>query len=70
MTKEQFLSLVSDRYDQLQALNKIDNFYDYEKGFEDIWKGLGKEVFEKNISELPNDRRKKKPHHIRGDQHK
>lgn len=59
MTKEQFISLVSNRYDELQALNKIDNFYDYEKGFEDIWKGLGKEVLEKNISGLPADRRKK-----------
>ena len=70
MTKEQFILMVSDRYDELQALNKIDNFYDYEKGFEDIWKGLGKEVLEKNISEIPADRRKKKPHHFRSDQHK
>lgn len=59
MTKEQLISMVSDRYDELQALNKIDNFYDYEKGFEDIWKGLGKKVLEKNISEVPADRHKK-----------
>jgi len=70
MTKEQLLSMVSDRYDELQALNKIDNFYDYEKGFEDIWKGLGKEVLENNISKVPADRRKTKPHHLRSDQHK
>lgn len=65
MTKEEFMSLVSERYDELKALNKIGNFYDYEKGFEDIWKGLGKEVLERNISEVPADRRKKKPHNIR-----
>lgn len=59
MTKEQLLTLVSARYDQLQSLNKIDDFYDYEKGFEDIWKELGRSVFEKNISESPADRRKK-----------
>lgn len=40
MTKEQLFTLVSARYDQLQALNKIDDFYDYERGFEEIWKGL------------------------------
>ena len=36
MTKEELLQKVSERYDELQALNKLDNFYDYEKGFEDI----------------------------------
>ena len=42
MTKEQLLTMVSERYDQLQALNKINDFYDYEKEFEDIWKELGR----------------------------
>ncbi len=60
MTKEEFLVSMEKRYDELQALNKIDDFYDYEKGFEDIWKDLGREVLEKNISSLPADRRKKK----------
>jgi len=60
MTKEEFLVSMEKRYDELQALNKIDNFYDYEKGFEDIWKDLGREVLEKNISSPPADRRKKK----------
>jgi hypothetical protein len=62
MTKSEFLEIASARYDELQALNKIDNFYDYEKGFVEIWKGLGKSVLEKNLGELPNDRRKKKPY--------
>jgi hypothetical protein len=52
---------VSERYDELQALNKLDNFYDYEKGFEDIWLELGKFVLEANIGTPPKDRRKKKP---------
>ena len=60
MTKEEFLSLAAQRYDELQALNKLDNFYDYEKEFVSIWKDLGKEVLQKNISELPKDKRKKK----------
>jgi hypothetical protein len=33
------------RYDELQALNKLDNFYDYEKLFGGIWQELGKTVF-------------------------
>ena len=71
MTKEQLLTMVSERYDQLQALNKINNFYDYEKEFEDIWKELGRSVLEKNISESSADRRKKNKevNPLRKDQH-
>jgi hypothetical protein len=60
MTREEFRHLADKRYDELQALNKIDNFYDYEKEFEQIWKDLGRAVLETNISKLPADRRKKK----------
>jgi len=67
MTKEELLQKVSERYDELQALNKLDNFYDYEKGFEDIWLELGRSVLESNIGIPPNDRRKKKPHKVRTD---
>jgi hypothetical protein len=38
MTREEFHQLSDKRYNDLQALNKIDNFYDYEKEFEQIWK--------------------------------
>ena len=60
MTKEEYLSMASKRYEELQALNKIDNFYDYENEFAKIMNELSKEVLEKNLSELPADRRKKK----------
>ena len=66
MTREEYLALCSKRYDELKALNKIDNFYDYESEFAMIMKGLGKEVLEKQLSELPADRRKKKPSHNLG----
>jgi hypothetical protein len=59
MTKEQFIASVSTHYDELNALNKIDNFYDYESDFIKLWAKMGKEVLEKNISTLPGDRRKK-----------
>ena len=60
MTREEYLAIAAKHYDQINALNKIDNFYDYEKEFVGIMKDLGQEVLEKNISSLPADRRKKK----------
>lgn len=60
MSREEYLAIASKRYDELQALNKIDNFYDYESEFAGIMKELSKEVLEKNLSELSADRRKKK----------
>ena len=59
MTKEEYLELCSKRYDELKALNKIDNFYDHESEFATIIKDLGKEVLQKQLSDLPADRRKK-----------
>ena len=67
MTKEELLQKVSARYDELEALNKLDDFYDYEKGFEDIWIELGRSVLEANIGTPPQDRRKKKPYKVRKD---
>lgn len=60
MTKEEFLSIAAKKYDGLQALDKIDNLYDYEKEFEKIHKELGQALLEKSLGELPSDRRKKK----------
>jgi uncharacterized membrane protein len=62
MTRKEFLELADKRYDELQALNKLDNFYDYEKQFVGIWQELGKAVLENNLGSLSNDKRKKKPH--------
>ena len=62
MTKEEFLKAAEARYDELRALGKLDNMYDYEKEFVDIWQGFGRDVFEKNLGPVPRDTRKKKPH--------
>lgn len=59
MTKEQLMEAVSAHYDELNALNKTDSFYDYENDFIKIWGKVGREVFEKNLGDLPGDRRKK-----------
>ena len=60
MTKEQYLKLAEKKWEELNDLKKVDNFYDYEKAFDRIWVELGKEVLEKGISEVGKDRRKKK----------
>jgi hypothetical protein len=60
MTREEFHQLADKRYDEVAVLNKINNFYDYEKEFEQIWKDLGRAVLETNLSKLSADRRKKK----------
>jgi hypothetical protein len=69
MTKAEFLVAAEARYDELQSLNKLDNFYDYEVEFVKIWQDLGREVLEKNIGTQSNDKRKKKPHDTRVHNH-
>lgn len=60
MTREEFIEAADKRYARLQALNDGRDFYDYEKEFITIWDDLGREVFEKNINTVSEDRRKKK----------
>jgi hypothetical protein len=60
MTKEEFLALAAARYDAIKELQRHDNFYDYEKEFEQIMIDLSREVLEKSLGELPEERRKKK----------
>ena len=66
MTKEQLVEAVCAHYDELNALNKIDNFYDYESDFIKLWGKMGREVLEKNISTPSVDRRKKNSNRFRG----
>ena len=61
MTQVEFLSLAAARYEQLQSLNQLDSFYDYEKQFDQLWTGLGRDVLEKNLGDLPQDPQKKTP---------
>jgi hypothetical protein len=59
MTQDEFVALAKARYEQLQALNQVDSFYDYEKQFDQIWTDLGRDVLEKNLGQLPTDPQKK-----------
>jgi hypothetical protein len=62
MTKAEYLEAAAARYDELQKLNQLKSFYDYEVEFVKIWNGFGREVLEKNLGTLSQDKRKKKPH--------
>lgn len=59
MTKDEFLAIAAERYESLQKLNEVKSFYDYEKTFDELWTDLGRQVLEKNISEITKDHRKK-----------
>lgn len=60
MTKEEYIALAALKYEELQKLKDKPTFYDYEKSFAEIWQDLGRQVLEKNLSDVPADRRKKK----------
>ena len=60
ISKAEYLALAEQKYNDLIALKSKPSFYDYEKSFEEIWIDLGRQVLEKSLSELPEDRRKKK----------
>ena len=60
MSKEEFLALAEQKYHDLQQLKNKPTLYDYEKSFDEIWQHLGRQVLEKNLSNVPTDRRKKK----------
>jgi len=60
MTKAEFVKLAEAEYSKIALLKEETSFYEYEKQFEQIWIDLGRNVFEKNISEVGEDRRKKK----------
>jgi len=64
MTKEEYLSIAASKYEELQALKKIDNFYNYEKGFEKIFIDLAQTVLEENLGKPSADRRKKNTHKV------
>jgi len=60
MTKSEFLELAESKWVELKELEEESSFYEYEKKFDAIWVGYGRKALEKSISDVGNDRRKKK----------
>lgn len=63
MSKDEYMALAEQKYQDLQQLKSKQTFYDYEKSFDEIWQDLGRQVLEKSLSDVPVDRRKKKDDH-------
>ena len=59
MTKEEYLKLAAERYDAIASLKEEQSFYEYEKKFDQLWTGLGRDVLERSIGEPSRDKRKK-----------
>jgi hypothetical protein len=60
VSKEEYLALAAQKYEQINQLQQETSFYQYEKKFVDIWEDLGRQLLEKNLSQVPDNRRKKK----------
>ncbi len=60
MTKQEFLTLCEEKYPEVEKLNEIKDFYEYEKQFEKIMTELSRTLLQSNVSQVPADRRKKK----------
>ena len=59
MSEEEFMTLAKSRYAELAALEQTKNFYAHEKKFDQIWVGLGQQVLEVTIGQVPEQARKK-----------
>lgn len=60
MTKEEFLVLAAAKWEAIEKHKALsDNFYDYEKGFDELWVDFGRRSLEGSLGELSADRRKK-----------
>ncbi|MDR1021986.1 MAG: UPF0236 family protein [Prevotellaceae bacterium] len=61
MTKEEYLAIAASHYEEIESLKEKDNFYDYEKSFDQVWQELGRLYLENHMNELSStrDRRKK-----------
>ena len=67
MNKEEFLKLAEAKYEEINALKEAPTFFDYERGFAEIWTELGRQVIQSELGDPGKDRRKKKdPVHLRG----
>lgn len=59
MTKTEYMALCAARWSEIDELSACTNLYDLEKGFVDIWQGLGRSVFEERVGAVPQNHRKK-----------
>jgi hypothetical protein len=54
------IALASSRYGETESLKAKDNFYDYEKSFDQIWQDLGRLYLENHMNEQSSTRDQRK----------
>jgi hypothetical protein len=62
MSKEEFLQIASQQYDEWkrgESSSHSVGFYEFEKGFGSFMKRVGQEAFQASLGSGPGDRRKK-----------
>ncbi len=60
MTKEEFMAIASEHYEKVKDLTKDRDFYQAEQHLVQVIHEMGREVLEKSIGSVPDNRRKKK----------
>lgn len=60
MTKEEYLKLASEHWEELEKLEEESSFYDYEKKFDGLMITFGKNLLNKQMEGTGTDRRQKK----------
>lgn len=60
MDKAEFMALAASKWEEIKAHKKGSaSFYDYEKGFDEIWVEFGRASLEGTLGKVSKDRRKK-----------
>ncbi len=59
MTKQYLVDIAISHFNSIHDLQKFTNFYDYELGFLEIHRKMGKEILEKSVGEISKNHRKK-----------
>ncbi len=60
MTKEEYIAIFLSKWEKMQELDACDNLYDLEKDIHGVCMEIGRDLLEKELGEVPEDRRKKK----------
>lgn len=61
MTKKEYMEMCEGEYGSISELDNVMDFYEREKKFAEIMRGLSRRLLESNISDVStSDRRKKK----------
>jgi len=55
------MAICLSNWEKMKAVDCCDNLYDIEKELHVVCNSLGRDLLEKQLGEVPKDRRKKKP---------